>query len=295
MADGLEGRRAGAASDLGAADRSQRRSRVAAVGVIAAGIYLARCAARPLRRAAKAGDAVAAAQKSSRELADRNELLVERCAEAERTTAVAMTQQLLAVDLISTVGYDGHFKSLNPAWERTLGFTAAELMSRPFLDFLHPDDVESTMAEYANLLATGADTIYFLNRYPTKAGGWRWLEWHVRPDPEHQLLYCVARDTTERKEADRELAVAQRGGRHGQSGQERVPVADESRAAHPAQCHPRVRATAGDGRAGSLRSARVWGRFSGAGATSCRWSTRCSTSRGSRPEACACRWSRSKC
>ena len=123
--------------------------------------------------------------------------------------AVVMTQQLLAVDLISTVGYDGYFKSLNPAWERTLGYTAEELMSRPFLDFLHPDDVESTMAQYADLLATGADTIYFFNRYPVKAGGWRWLEWHVRPDPEHQLLYCVARDATERKEADRELAVAQ--------------------------------------------------------------------------------------
>ena len=85
--------------------------------------------------------------------------------------AVVMTQQLLAVDLISTVGYDGYFKSLNPAWERTLGYTAEELMSRPFLDFLHPDDVESTMAQYADLLATGADTIYFFNRYPVKAGG----------------------------------------------------------------------------------------------------------------------------
>ncbi len=192
----------------GAAGRSQRRSRLAAVRVVTAGADVARRVAAPVRRAAKADDAVAAAQKRSRELADRNVLLVERCAAAERAMAVVITQQLLAVDLISTVGYDGHFKSLNPAWERATGYTAEELMSRPFLDFLHPDDVESTMAQYAHLLETGADTVYFFNRYPTKAGGWRWLEWHVRPDPEHQLLYCVARDVTERMEADRELAVA---------------------------------------------------------------------------------------
>ena len=169
---------------------------------------LARSVAWPLRRTAKAADALAAAQKTCLELAARNKLLVELCAEAERTTTVVMTQQLLAVDLISTVGYDGFFKSLNPAWERTFGFTSEEMMSRPFLDFLHPDDVVPTMAAYENLMTTGADTINFENRYPTKVGGWRWLEWHVRPDPEHQLLYCVARDSTERKQADRELAIA---------------------------------------------------------------------------------------
>src|ERR1700712_2750432 len=53
----------------------------------------------------------------------------------------------LSVDLLCCLDFNGHFKRLNPAWERTLGFTIAELKSRPFLEFVHPDDRERTLSQ----------------------------------------------------------------------------------------------------------------------------------------------------
>jgi PAS domain-containing protein len=58
----------------------------------------------------------------------------------------------MATDLLATSSLEGRFTHLNPAWERTLGWTGAELMSRPYLEFGHPDDVEATLAVAGALL-----------------------------------------------------------------------------------------------------------------------------------------------
>jgi len=128
--------------------------------------------------------------------------------EAERTSAELEAQQELAVDLIATAGFDGYFKRLNPAWRRTLGFSEEELRSRPFIEFVHPDDLERTAAEAARLSEGGVDLISFENRYRTKDGSYRWLEWNVRPLADRELLFAVARDVTERKQADLEIRAA---------------------------------------------------------------------------------------
>ena len=58
----------------------------------------------------------------------------------------------LSLDMLSIAGFDGYFKRLNPAWERTLGFTLDELLAEPYLSFIHPDDRERTAAESQQIL-----------------------------------------------------------------------------------------------------------------------------------------------
>jgi PAS domain S-box-containing protein len=111
----------------------------------------------------------------------------------------------LSLDLLCIAGFDGRFKRLNPAWGPALGYADGELLSRPFLDFVHPDDRSATLAEMERL-ATGADTIHFENRYRCKDGSYRWLSWMARPALSRKLIYAVARDITESRLAEQALA-----------------------------------------------------------------------------------------
>ena len=110
----------------------------------------------------------------------------------------------LSLDMISTAGFDGRFKSVNPAFERILGYRCEDMVDRPFLDFVHPDDVEKTEQEAA-ALGEGRTTIQFQNRYLDSDGEVHWIEWASVPIPEEDLIYGVARDVTERKALEQEL------------------------------------------------------------------------------------------
>jgi PAS domain S-box-containing protein len=107
-----------------------------------------------------------------------------------------------SLDLLATADFNGYFKELNPAWESTLGYTRNELLSRPFIEFVHPDDRAQTQAEAAKLTAPGAATINFKNRYRTKDGSYRWLEWNARSVPDEGLIYAIARDNTAQVQAE---------------------------------------------------------------------------------------------
>ncbi len=110
----------------------------------------------------------------------------------------------LSLDMLCIAGFDGYFKRLNPAWEKTLGFTTAELLTQPYLDFVHPEDRETTIAE-AQKLTTGTDTIAFENRYRCKDGSYKWIMWNVTPLVGEGLLYGVAHDVTSRKQVEKAL------------------------------------------------------------------------------------------
>ena len=109
----------------------------------------------------------------------------------------------LARDLLARATFDGYFDRVNDQWTKVLGWTREELCSRPYTDFVHPDDVGSTDEETA-ALAAGGVTIEFVNRYRTKDGRWRWLEWNSVSVPERERVYGAARDVTERRVAESE-------------------------------------------------------------------------------------------
>jgi PAS domain S-box-containing protein len=123
----------------------------------------------------------------------------------ERTV---MRSEEVSLDLLATAGFDGYFKRLNPAWQRTFGYSQTELCSQPFIEFVHPEDRERTEAEAAKLADVGSDTISFRNRYRARDGSYRWLEWNARAVAEEGLIYAAARDITERERAEEAVRAA---------------------------------------------------------------------------------------
>jgi PAS domain S-box-containing protein len=125
---------------------------------------------------------------------------------ARRARAQAELDRIftLSSDLITVADFDGHFTRVNPAAEQTLGYTEEELLARPYLDLVHPDDRDSTMAEAA-AIGQGKTNTSFENRFVRKDGSYKVIEWTSTPVVEDRLMYSVARDVTERRQAEAQL------------------------------------------------------------------------------------------
>jgi PAS domain S-box-containing protein len=104
-------------------------------------------------------------------------------------------------DMLVEASLDGYFTRLSVRWEQCLGWSREELMSRPFREFIHPDDLAATLVHAESLDESPGEVVNFENRYSTKDGSWRWLLWSARSD-EHRK-YAVARDITDRKRLKR--------------------------------------------------------------------------------------------
>lgn len=110
----------------------------------------------------------------------------------------------LSPDLFCIADFQGYFRRVNPNFGRVLGYDESELLSRPFLDFVHPDDRAATVDEM-DRITRGGDCIQFRNRYRDINGSWRWLEWTACPAPGTEIIFAVARDVTERMEIESQL------------------------------------------------------------------------------------------
>lgn len=106
--------------------------------------------------------------------------------------------------MICIAGFDGYFQHLNPTWEENLGWSEEELKSKPFLEFVHPDDREATV-KTTNNIAAGQKIVSFENRYLCKDGTYKWLLWTSTALLEQERTCAVARDITDRKEAEVQL------------------------------------------------------------------------------------------
>lgn len=128
----------------------------------------------------------------------RRDLRARLAAEAERDRFFN-----LSLDLLCVADADGYFKRVNPAFTRALGWSENEMLSRPFLDFVHPDDHVDTLREVERQVRAGQPVLHFENRYRTKDGGWRTLSW--RSMPEGSRMFATARDITAQKRAEEEI------------------------------------------------------------------------------------------
>ena len=100
----------------------------------------------------------------------------------------------LSPEILGVANADGYFESANPAWEKVLGWSSEEVATSPFLDLVHPDDLEKTLAGLEGL-QRGEPALRFENRYRGKDGHYRWLSWIAVP--EGGKYYCSARDITD--------------------------------------------------------------------------------------------------
>lgn len=110
----------------------------------------------------------------------------------------------LSLDMLIIGNTNGYFTEINPAWEKTLGFTLEELKAQPFISLVHPEDMAATQAEMEKL-GSGICVTRFENRYRCKNGSYKWLSWTAVPFLEERLIYGVARDISAEKQAEEAL------------------------------------------------------------------------------------------
>lgn len=104
----------------------------------------------------------------------------------------------MSIDLLCIANFDGYFTRINPAWVKLMGWSEEEMYARPFLDFVHEDDKQSTMMAVESLIK-GERVVGFDNRYRTKEGSYRWISWNAFALLDRKIIMAVARDITEKK------------------------------------------------------------------------------------------------
>ncbi|GAA5786223.1 hypothetical protein GCM10007860_32620 [Chitiniphilus shinanonensis] len=124
----------------------------------------------------------------------------------ERTRERDRTWQL-SRDLLVVAGYDTVAFAVNPAWSDCLGWDEAQLLGRPLLDIVHPEDRAATEA-MARRLAAGRIESRFEHRCRDRDGAYHWIAWTAVPEGER--FYGSGRDITLEKTALYELAHANR-------------------------------------------------------------------------------------
>jgi two-component system, cell cycle sensor histidine kinase and response regulator CckA len=111
-------------------------------------------------------------------------------------------------DLMCIADPFGNFRKVNPACSETLGYSEAELVARPFVDFIHPEDRQTTLDEMKRQLEIG-HSLNFENRYICKDGSIRWLSWRAIYNKDDCTTYATANDVTERKLIESQLSASE--------------------------------------------------------------------------------------
>jgi PAS domain S-box-containing protein len=109
-----------------------------------------------------------------------------------------------SMDMFCIASMDGFFKRVNPACTQILGYSQAEMLKRPSVSFVHPDDQASTLKE-RSAVNDGAECHEFENRWQCRDGSWKWLMWNARTDHARKLIFAAGRDITRRKQLEQQV------------------------------------------------------------------------------------------
>jgi PAS domain S-box-containing protein len=106
-------------------------------------------------------------------------------------------------DMMCIAEMDGRFLRVNPAFERILGWTAKELLSSSYQDYVHADDMSAVGAELEKL-NQGKAAVGYEHRFLCQDGSYKWLAWNAHPTPKGQV-YAVARDVSDYRQTEENL------------------------------------------------------------------------------------------
>jgi len=98
-----------------------------------------------------------------------------------------------SLDMLCFVNKKGIFQQVNPAWTDTLGFKSSQLIGKHVKDFIHPNDLEATKAEFRRLVLDGQNVIFFENRYRCNDGSYKRIQWTATPNDNADMIYAVGR------------------------------------------------------------------------------------------------------
>lgn len=115
----------------------------------------------------------------------------------------------LSNELMCFADRRGYFTRVNSAWTKTLGWSEAELCARPYIELVHPDDVEKTIREASMLTNDDHETVQFENRYLCRDGSYRDLSWKAVYGADAEQIFASARDVTEERRQAKELHAAE--------------------------------------------------------------------------------------
>ena len=112
---------------------------------------------------------------------------------------------LRSPDLLATAHLeDAAWKRVNPAFTRILGWTESQLLARPCLEIVHPEELERSREALADL-AEGTPLTQFECRVRCRNGSYRWIAWEVWSDLAEGLMYGTGRDVSDRKRIEKNL------------------------------------------------------------------------------------------
>jgi len=114
----------------------------------------------------------------------------------------------LSEDLLIAADYDGHLLRVSPSWTRLLGHDEQALLTRPYAEIIHPDDIQVVMDALLAMRCSGRP-VSFEDRMLATDGAWRWIAWTLSPEPGGERLTGVGRDVTAAKQRQAELEAAQ--------------------------------------------------------------------------------------